>query len=158
SIGLWMRLYGVNAFIFPSARNDVHVTVRNGQIEQFWGWNVVYYEGAPAPPNTFQRSVSFSDGKKIAPTDGISSDADGSAYDGSFEVTGVLSRRKKNYAEAVEKFYDRRFTLHPMGMDIPASLSFIRSQLDLGAIVATTGVSTDDKQLPEFCFSSVDQL
>ena len=48
-IGHWMRCAGVNALIFPSARCNVGVTIRNSELVDHYGWNLVDYRGAPPP-------------------------------------------------------------------------------------------------------------
>lgn len=47
--GSWLRQHGVNALVYPSARNDVKVEVMNGAVVESSGWNVVDYRDASAP-------------------------------------------------------------------------------------------------------------
>jgi hypothetical protein len=47
-VGSWMRTSPVNALIFPSARSDAMVSVRQGQLAGFRGWNMVDYRRAAA--------------------------------------------------------------------------------------------------------------
>jgi len=42
-----LRQHGCGALIFPSARSDASVVFVNGTMTQFFGWNLVWYEGAP---------------------------------------------------------------------------------------------------------------
>lgn len=49
-VGHWMRCTGVNALVFPSARCDVGVTIRESVMEDHYGWNLVDYRGTPKPP------------------------------------------------------------------------------------------------------------
>jgi hypothetical protein len=48
-IGKWLRNNGVNALIYPSARNDVECVVENGVLTRATGWNLVDYRDAPTP-------------------------------------------------------------------------------------------------------------
>lgn len=48
-VGIWMRLNNVGALIYPSARNNSYVKIRNGKVEDFGGWNLVDYRNAPEP-------------------------------------------------------------------------------------------------------------
>jgi len=45
-IGNWMRVNGVNALIYPSARSDASVRYRRGDLIGFHGWNLVDYRKA----------------------------------------------------------------------------------------------------------------
>ena len=45
-LGSILRDEAVDALIFPSARSDVGVTVRDGVVEDCYGWNLVMYGGA----------------------------------------------------------------------------------------------------------------
>jgi hypothetical protein len=47
--GLWLRTLGVNGLIFPSARCDSRVAVRNGEVVQWSGFNFVDYRNAQSP-------------------------------------------------------------------------------------------------------------
>jgi hypothetical protein len=161
AIGLWMRLYGVNALIFPSARSNVRITIHHGQLvdKGFWGWNLVDYRGAPASPVTFQRSIEFADWEQVGPMDSIGHAPSGDEYEGSLLIDGVVERREKNFKENVERFYDRRFMIHPEGLDIgPVDLAFIQSKLEAGAIATTTGVTSQDDHLPIFRPGTVGDL
>lgn len=48
-VGLWLRKLGANGVIFPSARSDSRVVVRNGELVDWSGFNFVDYRDAPAP-------------------------------------------------------------------------------------------------------------
>jgi hypothetical protein len=160
AIGQWMRLNNVNAFIFPSARCDVHVTVRNGQLvdEGCWGWNLIDYRNAP-PQKRSAQFVDISDWEQVGPMDAIGHAEPGSEYDGSLTVDGVVARRFNNDAKDVEKFYARKFIVHPSGMDIgPVDLEFIRDKLAKGHIADTTGVTANDEHLPVLCPGFVSRL
>jgi hypothetical protein len=56
AIGVWLRQQKVNGLVFPSARNDIGVMVRNGNLVDFIGWCFVDYRNA-APPETFIRLI-----------------------------------------------------------------------------------------------------
>ena len=49
AIGRWLRASGVEALIYPSARNDVACEVRGERLVRATGWNLVDYREAPAP-------------------------------------------------------------------------------------------------------------
>jgi hypothetical protein len=46
AVGQWLRRHGVDAFIFPSARSNAFVKVRDGSPVEWGGWNMVVYAGA----------------------------------------------------------------------------------------------------------------
>src|ERR1700716_2749646 len=50
AIGSWMRSSGVNAFIYPSPRSDASSTIKNGELVDWHGWNLVDYRGARELP------------------------------------------------------------------------------------------------------------
>jgi hypothetical protein len=98
-IGHWMRQNQVGAFIYPSARCDVTVLFQNGELEQFYGWNLVDFEDtAPYEGRvrfiTFEHSpwawVDFEDGVKLhlAPAGEMA---------GSFKVDGMVNYWAKDY-------------------------------------------------------------
>jgi hypothetical protein len=52
--GQWLRAIGADALVFPSARSDSQVTVENGELVSFGGWNLVdYREAEPVRIQTF---------------------------------------------------------------------------------------------------------
>jgi hypothetical protein len=46
-VGHWMRTHEIEAFVYPSARNDPSVLVVNGEIKDHKGWNLIDYREAP---------------------------------------------------------------------------------------------------------------
>jgi hypothetical protein len=48
--GAWLRAHGVNALVYPSARTDCHAVSSGTQLDEWAGWNMVYFE-ASAPVN-----------------------------------------------------------------------------------------------------------
>ena len=50
AIGVWMRNNGVHALIFPSARMDAAVTIKDGKITDWLGWNLIDYRTATEKP------------------------------------------------------------------------------------------------------------
>jgi hypothetical protein len=50
AIGSWLRSSGVDALIYPSARSDVSVTVRGGELLNWQGWNLIDYRTAQELP------------------------------------------------------------------------------------------------------------
>lgn len=52
--GQWLRSLGADAVVYPSARSNSFVEVRDGDVTSFQGWNLVDYRGAdPARMLTF---------------------------------------------------------------------------------------------------------
>jgi hypothetical protein len=45
--GGWLRRLGAEALIFPSARADMSVSISHGELQDWYGWNLVDYRGAP---------------------------------------------------------------------------------------------------------------
>lgn len=48
AIGSYLRASGVQALVYPSARTDVAVRYRDGQLVSWHGWNLVLYGTSPA--------------------------------------------------------------------------------------------------------------
>src|SRR5690349_19109793 len=48
-VGHWMRTHDVEALVYPSARTNAGVVVRQGEIVNHAGWNIVDYRHAPEP-------------------------------------------------------------------------------------------------------------
>ena len=46
AIGAWLRKAGVEALIFPSARNDTYLIMDSGRATAYGGWNLVDFRGA----------------------------------------------------------------------------------------------------------------
>jgi hypothetical protein len=49
ALGAWLRCYGCNGIVFPSARSDFFATERHGAIESFAGWCFVDFRESPPP-------------------------------------------------------------------------------------------------------------
>jgi hypothetical protein len=47
--GSWLRRLGAEALIFPSARADMSVSISDGELQDWYGWNLVDYRRAPPP-------------------------------------------------------------------------------------------------------------
>jgi hypothetical protein len=47
-VGAWLRSHGVDALIYPSARCNSSVSVVDGRVHSYSGWNLVDYRGANA--------------------------------------------------------------------------------------------------------------
>jgi hypothetical protein len=56
--GSWLRRLGADALIFPSARVDISVSCSGGKLQDWYGWNLVDYRGAPPP--TVQSFIDIS--------------------------------------------------------------------------------------------------
>jgi hypothetical protein len=88
-IGSWLRSHGVNALIFPSARSDSFLRVRNGVCEDWRHWNLVDYRDAELSPQSFEPEpllhTAFAPGAKI--------ELPGNSTElrGSFRVDGINS-------------------------------------------------------------------
>jgi hypothetical protein len=63
AIGRWLRQRGANALIFPSARSNAFVKVRDGTPVEWGGWNMVVYAGAreAGPMELFGRMGQWRD-------------------------------------------------------------------------------------------------
>jgi hypothetical protein len=63
AVGQWLRQQGANALIFPSARSNAFVKVRNGKPTEWGGWNMVVYAGAgeALPSGLFGRMATWRD-------------------------------------------------------------------------------------------------
>ena len=86
SIALWMVLRNVGALIYPSARCDVELETRNGEILSWKGWCLVDYRGVNARAIN-ELAVDMSPWKVGAPYQvTLRVDAEGS---GSFSLVGV---------------------------------------------------------------------
>jgi hypothetical protein len=59
--GLWLRKLGVNGLIFPSARSDSRVLLRDGEFVEWSGFNFVDYRNAQPPKHfaAIDRSVGW---------------------------------------------------------------------------------------------------
>jgi hypothetical protein len=56
--GLWLRKLGVNGLIFPSARSDGRVLVRNGEVVEWSGINFVDYRNTQSPKHLAAMDLS----------------------------------------------------------------------------------------------------
>lgn len=89
SVGLWMRANSVDALVFPSARSDCAVTVKDGVLIDWHGWNLLDYRGAPKL--RAQKFVDLSAGwpKKLGQNVRVTVAEAGSPYGGSWIVSGI---------------------------------------------------------------------
>ncbi len=105
-IGHWMRQHQVGAFIYPSARCDVTALFQNGELHEFYGWNLVHYEDcepiygrANIHVITFDPSpwawVAFEDGIKLH----VAPDGE---MTGSFKVDGVVNYWAKDHIRQIK--------------------------------------------------------
>lgn len=87
AIGSWMRSSGVDALIYPSARSDVSVTIRDGELAGWQGWNLVDYRTAREFPatETTQSSRGWPDFRKA----GVRLSVARGKLAGSWRVDGV---------------------------------------------------------------------
>jgi hypothetical protein len=90
AIALWMVLRNVEALIYPSARCDVEVKIRNGEILSWKGWCLVDYRGVYDGRTIGQLSVDVSRWKVGTPYQvTLRVGAEGSPGAGSFSLRGV---------------------------------------------------------------------
>jgi len=107
-IGSWMRTSRVNALIYPSARSDVTIAVRDGQLVGFSGWNILDYRGTRLasgemvvenePWDDFQRLNLIFNRPKVT----LDQAAKGSLDAGSWNVRGVQARYDSLYQQIVD--------------------------------------------------------
>lgn len=58
--GQWLRSLGADALVYPSARSNSFVEVRDGDVTTFYGWNLVDYRGAdPARLRSFDLTSAW---------------------------------------------------------------------------------------------------
>lgn len=90
AIGSWMRSSGVNGLIFPSARSDASVTVEDGEMVHFHGWNLIDYR---ATARTATETVRDPHGWPDFASPGVSlGTVDAGPYRSSWRVSGVEER------------------------------------------------------------------
>jgi hypothetical protein len=105
--GLWLRRLGVNGLIFPSARSDCRVDVRDGEIVNATGFNFVDYRnaGEPVISAAVDLSVGWPGAVQTWPDD-YTEGAEPIVYDtvqichepaGSWRVEGLQMRREAPY-------------------------------------------------------------
>ena len=95
-IGAYLRLIGVSALVFPSARSNVFVDFRDGTLNDFGGWNLVDYRDAETEPRATMILWDvewpwFRDSSKMRHLDRttvIRAPEDDSMWRGSFRVEG----------------------------------------------------------------------
>lgn len=63
--GALLRKAGANALVFPSARNDPFLRVKDGQLRRAEGWNLVDYRDAPPPKQMIVLDVDRSWPKNV---------------------------------------------------------------------------------------------
>jgi hypothetical protein len=98
-VGSWMRTSHVNALIFPSARSDAMVAMREGELAGFRGWNLVDYrraEGIASAEVVIDHDHWYAFGE-LERTYGLPSGVleqapAGSPEEGSWRVRGVQAR------------------------------------------------------------------
>lgn len=103
-IGNWLRLQGVAALIYPSARSDVAVKLEHGAITEFVGWNLVDYRGAEKPNSAGALDVDkwipgFPDSRIHISIPNPTEEA----LIGSFQVRGVTEFLERHYQDEVTK-------------------------------------------------------
>jgi hypothetical protein len=108
AIGAHLRVQGYDALIYPSARADADVQIRNGELVEYMGFNLVDYRDSPRPraPKT-PAVATYCPWTRVMPSslfritygDGSSSSA------GSFSVRGVWQQANANY-ESKGYYYD----------------------------------------------------
>jgi hypothetical protein len=104
-IGAWLRSNGVAGLVFPSARCDSGVIVKNGEVTSWWGFNYVDYRGSspvagqghfgwtPGVPNMDEVQFAFALDPKLA---------------GTWFVGGVAELQVLRYAAMQEEFDEKQ--------------------------------------------------
>jgi hypothetical protein len=90
-IGSWMRSSGVNGLVFPSARSDASVTIEDGELVNWRGWNFVDYRTSRDLPATEVTNSAGGWPNFVQPGAQISVASDGRSA-GSFDITGLQGR------------------------------------------------------------------
>jgi hypothetical protein len=91
TIALWMVQRNVEALIYPSARCDVKVEIRNGEILSWKGWCLVDYRSVGNVGAINQLTVDIGRWKVGVPYPvGLWVGAEGSPEAGSFSLSGVV--------------------------------------------------------------------
>jgi hypothetical protein len=97
ALGVWLRQIGANDLVFPSARNDIEVTIRNGKLVGSGGWNFVDYRGAPPPTHPI-RMIYEPDSWTYAPRFSQAQLAKGQdQYSGSWRISGRADDSYKDF-------------------------------------------------------------
>jgi hypothetical protein len=97
AIGSWLRSSGVDALIYPSARSDVSVTIRDGELLDWRGWNLIDYRTAREFParETTRSSSGWPDFRQP----GVRLSVAGGQLAGSWRVDGVQVRHDELRAQ-----------------------------------------------------------
>jgi hypothetical protein len=90
AIGSWLRSSGVDALIYPSARSDVSVVIRDGELQQWQGWNLIDYRTARKLPAT--ETIRNSRGWPDFHQPGVRLSVAGGQLAGSWRTDGVQVR------------------------------------------------------------------
>jgi tetratricopeptide (TPR) repeat protein len=102
-IGTFFRAIGANAFVYPSARYNSFVRFRNGQLEQYSGWNLVDYRNTERPEfPDLSRRVTWTPEKHIRVEVPAVSEDFGF---GSWRVRGVLEQAETSYDQQSLQFF-----------------------------------------------------
>ena len=108
AIGAWMRNKGANAMIFPSARCDVAVTIKDGSLADWFGWNLVDYRAAVRKP-AISSWADFSPWQeKVWKTQYTRLPPPRARYSGSWQVVGNEAWQDLAFAEAAGVYPWRR--------------------------------------------------
>jgi hypothetical protein len=146
--GSWLRRLGAEALIFPSARADMSVSISHGELQDWYGWNLVDYRGAPPP--TVERFVDLSPEWDRYPTtlkhDLMSGEPDDNLTPVEFSHVKVLANESGPHAGS----------LNVTGIELArdwyhdvALLTFYTSKMDkkLGdTVINLTGLAASDGQ------------
>jgi hypothetical protein len=107
-IGSWMRTSPVNALIYPSARSDAEILIRDGQLVGFSGWNMVDYRGAAeiASGEIVEDYAPWSDFNQLGmifnrPEVSLYKAPTGSSDEGSWVVRGIQARYDYLYQQII---------------------------------------------------------
>jgi hypothetical protein len=67
AIGYWLRMHGVNAVIYPSARCNTGVVCKGEDPVEWYGWNLVDYRYSPIPSGKDGMHMDFSPWSRTLP-------------------------------------------------------------------------------------------
>jgi tetratricopeptide (TPR) repeat protein len=114
AIGFWLRRLGAEGFVYPSARNDFGVTLRDGTMVQSEGWNFVDYRNLALPetdrwlieePDSWSELVNYEEYQV----------AFNRPHSGSWRLVGREAATLQAYSAAQDALYQKLLTV-PQGI------------------------------------------
>jgi hypothetical protein len=123
AVGSWLRRAGADALIYPSARSDSSLTLTDGIVTGFRGWNLVDYRGAEPPQRQIFLDVDnyWPDRVRMGPGMDLRLDLPSGLFDevsivfsesgvhaGSFEVKNLEAAARRLYEQEIASLRQRR--------------------------------------------------